>query len=222
MNNAMIACKTIEDEVIKALECCNKKPDLAWIESGLHNTPELLKKTIQEKIETLDGKRYLLLAFGLCGNALLGLKAQKATLVVPRVDDCISLFLGGNQNRRALEREARAYYLTRGWLRYENNIRDEYEKSLTRYGREKTNRLFTVMLKHYTDLTVIDTGAYDLDSFQKETTTIAAALGLRHRVIQGETTILDDLVAGRWQQHCVLIKPGQAITLKDMNSCFPA
>ena len=216
---AIIACKTLEDEVNKALENNNERFKLHWIESGLHNYPEKLKTALQDSIDSIIDSDYIILIFGLCGNALLGIESKTATLVVPRVDDCISLFLGGNKQRRQLENTARAYYLTSGWLRYENNIWHEYERSIERYGFEKTEKIFQILLKHYTHLVVIDTGAYDTEAFMAETKLIAETLGLEHKVVPAELGMLASAFNKSWEEGFALIPPGKKITLQDMGSC---
>ena len=219
MKSAIIACKTLEDEVNKVLETNKERFRLYWIESGLHNYPEKLKAALQESIDRITDSDYIILIFGLCGNALLGIESKTATLVIPRVDDCISLFLGGNSQRRQLENMARAYYLTKGWLRYENNIWQEYERSIERYGFEKTHKIFQIMLRHYTHLVIIETGAYDTGAFIAETKLIAEALGLEHKIVPAELGMLVAAINRNWEEGFALIPPGQKITLQDMGNC---
>lgn len=220
MKTMVIACKTLEDEVNQAVAETENQYNIYWIESGLHNYPDRLRETLQQAIDSAAGCDYIVLLFGLCGNALLGLQSKISTMVIPRVDDCISLFLGGNEKRRAFESSAKAYYLTRGWLRYENNIWQEYEKSIARYGLEKTRSIFKIMLKHYSHLVVIDTGAYDMKAFSEEAEAIAAELGLTLKVVPGELSLLTEAISGCWGDAFAVIEPGEKISLKHMGDCF--
>jgi hypothetical protein len=127
--------------------------------------------------------------------------------------------LGGNQNRRRLESKAKAYYLTKGWLRYENNIWQEYQRSVERYGAEKTRSIFKIMLKHYTHLVVIDTGAYDTEGFIKETKKIAEVLDLELKVVPAELGLLADALEFKWEDDFAVIKPGDEITMQSMGNC---
>ena len=219
MNTAIIACKTLEDEVNDAIQNTGNNYPVYWVESGLHNYPEKLKKELQQTINNLSSYTYLVMLFGLCGNALLGLSSKSSTLVIPQVDDCISLFLGGNEVRRKMENTARAYYLTKGWLRYENNIWQEYQRSLSKYGLEKTKYIFRIMLKHYTHLVVIDTGAYDTNEFLKEATGIAEQLGLQLKVVPADLNLMVAALQNRWDQGFAIIKPNEKITMQNMGSC---
>lgn len=217
MKVTAIACKTIEDEVNKAVENSGGSFKIHWIESGLHYHPEKLKNTLQECIDKISDSKYILLLFGLCGNALLGLESKTATLVIPKVDDCISLMLGGNDQRKCLETTSRAYYLTKGWLRYDINIWHEYKRSIDLYGIEVTHKIFQDMLKHYTHIAVIDTGAYDTGTFVNETNLIADEFGLEHKVIKGEMSYLSAALDEKWDNRFALIEPGQKVTIEMMN-----
>lgn len=185
----------------------------------MHNYPHQLKEKLQQSIDEITDNDYIIMLFGLCGNALLGLSSQTANLVIPKVDDCISMFLGGNEKRRKRESTAKAYYLTKGWLRYENNIWHEYLRSVDEYGREKTRSLFNIMLKHYTHLAVIETGAYDTEGFLEKTRSIAREFNLAHQVVKSDLTLLYKALQADWETNFALIKPGHKVTLQDMGSC---
>ena len=219
LNASIIACKTLENEINKAVEALGIDYPVYWIDSGLHNYPEKLKEQLQENIDQIKTSDYIIMLFGLCGNALLGISSKTSTLVIPKVDDCISMFLGGNEQRRKLENDYKAYYLTKGWLTYENNIWNEYQHSIEKYGRERTRSLFQIMLKHYTHLVVIDTGAYDTESFLKETKKIADELNLTHKLIPGDLALLYRALEGKWDHNFALIEPGQKISMQNMGKC---
>ncbi|MGM0651805.1 MAG: DUF1638 domain-containing protein [Bacillota bacterium] len=219
MKTTIVACKTLEDEINQALSKTSIDYPVKWIESGLHNYPEKLNEAIQNTIDEITDSEYILLIFGLCGNSLLGLTSPKASLVLPRVDDCISLFLGGNDKRKMIEEKSAAYYLTKGWLRYENNIWQEYIRSVEKYGKERTKDIFATMLKHYTHLVVIDTGAYNTDLFLKEAEEIAAELNLELKLIPADLNIIKDALKQNWHEEFILVEPGKSITMQDTGIC---
>ena len=55
-NTVIIACEMIEDEVRLALEVLapENRPPVVWVESKLHDRPELLKEALQRLIDLLD------------------------------------------------------------------------------------------------------------------------------------------------------------------------
>ena len=55
--------------------------------------------------------------YGLCSQGVIGVRANDCTLVVPRVDDCIAIFLGSASAYKKQSRtEPGTYYLTKGWI----------------------------------------------------------------------------------------------------------
>ncbi|BCV22377.1 DUF1638 domain-containing protein [Moorella sp. Hama-1] len=165
MSAVIVACQTISDEVNKVLAETGIKYPVIWIESGLHNYPEMLKKKLQEQVGRIANVENIILAFGSCGNSLLGLASPNARLIVPRVDDCISLLLGSVARRVLLTRKVGTYFLTRGWMVYENNIVREYERCVERYGEERARRVMKSIMGHYRRLMLIGTSAYPLGEY---------------------------------------------------------
>jgi RNA binding exosome subunit len=66
-----------------------------------HVEPETLRVLIQEKlIETEQSRRVydaVILGFGLCGNAVIGLSCS-IQMVIPRAHDCCTLFMGSKES----------------------------------------------------------------------------------------------------------------------------
>ena len=157
MNTAIIACKTIEDELRFAMERTGVDYPVVWLEQGLHNVPDQLKTALQTALDGV-GARRVLLAMGFCGNAIRGVAVPAEELIIPRVDDCISLLLGSVQRRLAVSREHSAYFFTEGWLRGERNIWVEHLHMLELYGEELTEELEKDMFGHYKTLGLLDCG----------------------------------------------------------------
>lgn len=208
MKTVAIACRTIEDELNAVYNTLPAPFPIYWIESGLHNFPAQLKDRIQQEIDKISGVENILLLFGYCGKGIEGLVSAQARLVVPKVEDCISLLLGGNQKRRALSRETPAFYLTDGWLRYEKNIYWEYEYCLKKYGEEKSLRIFRAMFEHYANLNYIDTGSYDLESVMSRMAEWAAKLNLKQGVVPGTLRLITKAFFEEWDDEFLIVPSG--------------
>lgn len=198
MQTVLLACRTIEDEIQQVL--AKKHPDLKdiiWIESGLHNSPVILHAAIQKELDQIVDIDRVLLGFGFCGNAVMNLKTQEYTLIIPRAEDCITLLLGSEEIRNAPPAKE-TYFLTPGWLRGEVNIYDEYLYSLKKYGKELTEEIYSQLLAHFKYLGTIDTGTSDFTNFLRTTQHIADELGLQQRSIQGTLSYLEKLLTGPW------------------------
>jgi hypothetical protein len=213
MSTIIIACNTIADELNLAIKATGVDHPVLWINSKLHTKPEKLREEIQAAISRISNVSTIILAFGYCGNALVGIKSEHARIVFPKAEDCISMLLGSAERRRALSKETCSYYLTRGWLESENNLADEYAYCIKKFGPKRALDLMRAILKSYRHLTLIDTGAYDIERLKPRTEELAATLGLCHKVIEGSQRIFHKLLTGPWDEEFVTVEPGREITL---------
>lgn len=216
MGTIIVACQTIRDEINLAITETNVNYPVLWIESGLHNFPERLGQKIQQEIERIENVETILLAFGNCGNSLLGIKSPLAQLIIPKIDDCISLLLGSYERRQSINNQVGTYFLTKGWLENDQNLLSEYERSVKRYGKDKALRVMKMMLNNYHRLMVIDTQAYQFESILAKTKGFAEVLGLSHEKIDGSSRFLKKLLLGPWDEEFAIIPPGNEVTLEHM------
>jgi len=216
MKTVIIACKTLEDELESAVQNIGVSYPILWLESGLHNTPKKLNRKLQEILDDLKADR-VLAVLGFCGNSVLGIKAGDFELIIPRVDDCISLLLGSVKERAEVSRQYAAYFLTGGWLRGERNMWTEYQYTRDRYGEEQAKYLSKMMFSHYRTLGILDSGAVLIEPLVDETKIIADTLGLEQKVIPASVAYIQLLLTGPWPEDKFLVTaPGQTIANKDL------
>lgn len=216
MKTAVVACRTIEDELGYVMRKTGTDYPVAWLESGLHNVPKRLNATLQE---TLDGIRAdrVLMALGSCGNSLAGVRAGAFELIFPRVDDCISLLLGSVQRRMQVAEQYAAYFFTEGWLRGERNIWVEHEHMLEKYGEELTAELEKALYGHYRTLGLLDCGVKPVEPLVEGTKKIADGLHLTQQVIPATVSYIGELLTGPWPADRFVRKaPGTEITGEDL------
>jgi hypothetical protein len=216
MSTIIVACNTIADELNLAIRTTGVTHPVLWIDSKLHTKPEKLKEHIQAAISRISNVSTIILAFGYCGNALVGIKSESARLIFPKTEDCISLLLGSTERRKTLSKETSSYFLTRGWIESESNLADEYAYCLRKFGPERTLKVMRAMLKNYRHLTLIDTGAYDVGPLQPKTEELAATLGLCHKIVKGSQRLFHKLLVGPWDEEFFQLEPGQEITLDNL------
>ncbi len=94
----------------------------------------------------------------------------------------------------------------------------EYEKCVSRYGEEKTGRIFKIMLEHYKlehykRLVLIDTGAYPLNDCVERSSFLAVQLGLEHQIVPGSLELLKKLLTGPWDDDFIVLPPGKKLSL---------
>jgi len=99
MKNIAVVCDVMKEDLEKIVQDKKIKDlEFVFMEQHLHNTPDIMRKKLQEEIDKIDssnpGYKNIILGYGLCSNGVAGLASKKHNIVIPKVDDCISLFLG--------------------------------------------------------------------------------------------------------------------------------
>lgn len=205
MSRLIIACSMIEDEVNFVLHESQIQVPVRWIDRGLHEFPQQFRQILQRMIDESDADE-ILLTQGLCGNAIVGVGSDRATLVAPAFHDCAHMLLSTSAGRAPML-NSRSLYFTDGWFRSERFIANEYEKCVQQYGQEQTDDIFEMMLKNYRSLTLIDTGAYDCSAACEKGRSAARTLGLSFAVEQGSLRILRKLFSGQWDSEFLILPP---------------
>lgn len=215
----IIACETLKNELTSAMNETGIQYPIYWIESGLHNIVAKLKSRIQDNIDKAenDGYRRILFAMGFCGNAMEGIHTREASLVIPRIGDCISLLLGSEKKRRDIESGSGTYFMTKGWMDGERNIWKEYLYCLDKYGEARGKKIFSILLGHYSQLGILDTGAYELAPVLQEAERIAGCLKMSCCVYPASYSYLMELLEGPWEnEKFLLVNRGSSIEMKDL------
>lgn len=210
----VIACATVIEEMLPFLP---ENVSSETLDFGLHLRPQELKKSLQEKIE--QASQYadvLLLGYGLCSMAVVGLRATTAHLVIPRVDDCIAIFLGScNAYREQARKEPGTYYLTKGWIEVGDTPFQEYHRLVEKYGEAKAKYMIQLMLKNYTRLGFINTGQYEIDRYRDYARKTADQFNLRFEEIDGSAALVKKMVFGPWDADFLVVAPGQTVQYTD-------
>lgn len=187
------------------------------LDFGLHLNPELLRSALQEIIDA-SAKSFdtILLGYGLCSQAVVGLLATDCTLIVPKVDDCIAIFLGSDQTyKNQYQAEPGTYYLTKGWIEVGDSPFSEYERAVAQYGEDRARQLMSRMLNNYTRLAFISTGCSELGRYREYCQRTAEYFGLRFEEIPGSTALINKLLHGPWDDDFVVARKGETITYFD-------
>jgi len=212
VNNMVIACQTLYDELNLAVKIANCNFPIIWIDSEYHLDPNKLREKLQKEIDAQDGVDNILFAYGCCGNGLVGLTATTANLIIPKTDDCISMLM--SKPGEKFERRKETYFLTKGWIESSKGLKQEYQNALRRYGPEKTKAIFKIMLKNYKYLMLIDAGAYNIHEYIEKAAEIAEMTSLNLIVEKGSIWYLIKLLTGPYDKDFCIIKKGEKVTVE--------
>jgi hypothetical protein len=212
-----IACATVIEEMRPLLP---PGAESEVLDFGMHVSPEKLKESLQRAINSAGREaQTVVLGYGLCSNAVVGLKAPECTLIIPRVDDCIALFLGSTATyRKESKKEPGTYYLTQGWIEVSDTPFEEYVRMKERYGKERADRIMHLMLKNYKRLAYIDTGRSDQESYRAYAQKTARKFNLRYEEIPGNTALIRKMIHGPWDEEFVVVQPGETVMFADFRN----
>ena len=216
----VIACATVIEEMLPFIP-----EDVSYevLDFGLHLRPDDLKSDLQTKIDHASQESdIIILGYGLCSMAVIGLSATTASLVIPRVDDCIAIFLGSCEAyKEQTSKEPGTYYLTKGWIEVGDNIFEEHKRMIRVFGEKKANRMTRLVLKNYKRLGFINTGEYDIENYRNYAQDIAKEFGLRFEEIEGSSSLVKKLIHGPWNEEFLVVSPGQTIRYLDFVNSNP-
>ncbi len=196
MRIGIIACESFE----RGIEFLTKDdPDIAYkeyLEFGLHEYPEELKRKVVEKVNSLEGRvDAVLLGYGIC-NSLKGIIDQmKVPTVQLEGDDCIGVLITPAEYDRERKVCAGTVYHTpyfakmnRDWT--EKKLRSEmpnYEE----LGID-VDWYLARLFEGYSRVLFIDDGLREIESFQALSKQFAAELNLRYECRLGTLSCLID------------------------------
>lgn len=209
MKTCILCCGSLEKEVRLAMNRRQISYPLEILTDNNHDSPRRLSASIQNKLDQMDAQR-VLMAFGTCGGAMVGLRSGNLTLVIPRVDDCLSLLMGSMEQRYALS-GGFGLFLTDSWMNHEKSIESELGRIRSRYPPERADKVISALYGHFRSLNVIDTGAYDVASLLPRSRVLARQLELEHRVVRGTTAYLEALLQGPWESDRFIVIPPNAV-----------
>ncbi len=208
----VIACAIMREE-LQHLQ--TDGVSLVFLEQSLHRTPQLMKGAIQEEIDktgSWDGDQ-VILSYGLCSNGIVGVRANRHPLLIPKVHDCIALFLGSNERHREEHGKAPGtYYLTKGWIEEKKSPLGIFEEYCQRYGKDTAEWVIREELKNYTRIALVESELGVGEIHRQHARENARFLNLKYEEIKGSLDFFRKILRGPWTREFVRLNPGEEAT----------
>jgi len=215
----IICCEVLKAELTMLMEKTGIYYPVIWISSDYHLNPEKLRLKLQSEIDQVRDADRILLCYGCCGNAIIGLKATTADLLFFKTEDCIEIML--TKPNTKFERQKATYFLSKGWLEGTKSILKEKEYMIKRYGRERANKILKTMLNNYRYLLFIDSGVADEQAFNAMVETcgqFAAGMDLEFKVEKSDNWLLEQFLLNKPNDKFHLLPKGEVITSRIFNN----
>lgn len=218
-----IGCHVLWREVCHYISISENYFDVKFFDWGLHCSPEVLRKTLQDEIDSIT-KDYdaILVGYGLCSNGISGIKSGKNKLVVVRGHDCITHLMGSKEKYRAyFDKNPGTYWYSPGWI--EDHLepgKDRYEQTrssyIETYGEENADYLMELendWFNKYTNAAYIDLNIGDAERFKKYTKECADWLKWNYDELKGDPELLINFLNGNWEDESkyLIVEPGYII-----------
>jgi hypothetical protein len=213
---AVVVCEAVAPEIESITP---EGMQVRVLEFGLHDFPGKLHEKLQELLQELDSDEkveLVLLGYGICAEGAIGLKTERIKLVMPKTDDCIALFLGSRATyEQRLKKEPGTFYLTKGWIEKGETPLAVYNQKpvwTKKYSEEKVHWLAREVIKNYTKIALIKTGAYDLSPYEEYAKKTAKVFEKEYEEVTGSLNMLEALLHGPWDDRFVVVEPGVGVT----------
>ncbi len=206
-----------------------------FLEGGLHSKPLLLRQKLQEAIDRVSAEEQcerIVIGYGLCGNGTVGITAAGVPLVIPRVHDCIALFMGSDKAYKSqFAQYPGTYYISAGW--YVEKVQPQsqklcgafiadktvtHEELIKNYGKENTAAIKDFVnswQKNYQRAAFINTAAPGGEKYEQYAKTMAEMYGWKYERIEGGSELLEQALTATETTDDILVVPPGQITIYD-------
>jgi hypothetical protein len=214
--------------------CAAQSPhivDIELLDLGLHNRPNELRDRLQESVNATSAENYdaIVLVYGICGKATIGLSSPHLPMVIPRAHDCITLFLGDRMRyKQQIEEEPGTYWYTIDYIERHKpgeflgataaslDTAAQYEEYVQKFGKDNADYLMEVMgawQSHYQRAAFIDMGVGNGDATKAKAEEAAQRRGWLYEKMTGDLVLIRKLILGEWDEHFLRLEPNQSITM---------
>lgn len=217
----LVACRVFEEEIALHGGGAPHILETRFLEVGLHDQPDNLRKAVQAEIDAFDGRDDIdavVLAYALCGRGTAGLRAGRHRLVIPRGHDCMTVFMGSKE-KFACQQAAcpDSYYYTPGWMKANRTpgpdrleaLRAEFSEKFDPDDVEFLVESEKANWAQHGRAVYLDLGTPGADEKAAKAEASAKALGWEFERMPGDPSLLEDLLSGRWDpERFQIIEPG--------------
>ena len=199
------------------------------LEMGLHRSPtSRLRSALQDIIDKTSSKDFdaIVLAYGLCGRGVVGLKARSLPVVIPRAHDCIGIFFGNENYLSMLKSQPGTYFQSPGWLEnmpFDGTMLDmpelpqKREELVKRYGEDNADYLleqFARFTRDYQRLAFISTPVDRAQEWEHQAMELARQQKWNFEKFFSNVDWLRRLLNGNWDERDFLtVRPGRSVGL---------
>jgi len=239
----VIACAVLALDIKHAAKKLGMNVGYKFLEGGLHERPDLLRTKLQEAIDQVSASgrcSRIIIGYGVCGRGTVGIQARNVTLAIPKVHDCIALFLGGDAAyKEQFKKYPGTYYISAGWYEEKTEPLSQrrqsvhygseklhYDELVTRYGEaaaKETFRFLNTWQKNYQRAVCIETEAAVSKEHKRYAREMAAEYGWKYEEIPADRALIEKLLtADKSTDEILMVHPEHVIQFDALHSTLSA
>jgi hypothetical protein len=231
----IIACGVLAKDIEGIAEKLPLTIGTHYLPAGLHERPDKLRRKLQAAIDRAANAGEwdrIVVGYGVCGRGTVDVRAQDIPLVIPRVHDCIALFLGGDDRyQEQFKQYPGTYYISHGWYEAKSlsqaadrrhawmgDTKVYFDELVQRYGLRHAEATFSFLnswRSNYQRAAFIDTGVDTDSAAEAYAEQLAGQNRWRFEKIQGSTRLLQRLLSETETTDEILVVPPGQITVFD-------
>lgn len=213
----ILACSSLKDYVDEAQRRVGSDFPVVYLSRIYHMDPMEMRQHILAALQEIKGKVDLVMvAMGFCGGSWEDVEAPCA-LVIPKVDDCVSLLLQtGDKPISNLKKQGHLYVREKDPSR--ESFHAIFDKLTQNIDEETKRRYHQDWMQLYSHIDIIDTGlnhcrrAEYREIVQKDADWLEAELSY----VQGGTYLLEKMLSGNWDEQFLILEQGNKTDKKQM------
>lgn len=211
MSIGVLACESMVDYVRAAQKRLNTAYPVFVLHYGSTENPvqmqlHITQATAQmpEEIDTL------LVAMGFCGGSWNQVTAERR-MVIPRVDDCVSILLNDGRRHRPNPKKMGHLYVT------EWQPQSTCKRLCQQCPRWKADANYPRWFANHSRMDIVDTGTFDCysEDYVEEAQRCADSMNCTLGYVSGSNLLMEKLIGGQWDDQFIVAEPGQRISHKD-------
>ncbi len=211
MNKTVIlSCTSLKDYVELAQKKLNTAYPVIYLSRIYHRDPEEMREHVISALEGLDPEvETVLVSMGFCGGSWDKVKVP-CRVVIPRVDDCISLLLQTTDEPVSnLKKQDHLYVKDKD--PFKENFKSIFDHLTRDIDEETKKRYHEDWMRYYREIDIIETEIND--SRRPEYAAVVKAdadwLQAEMAYIPGGTHLLEKLISGNWDGQFMVFEPGE-------------
>ena len=215
----ILACSSLTEYVEAAQASVGTKMRVRYLNRIYHRDPAEMQEHIKAELERMpEGIDTVLVCMGFCGGSWNQVQSRYR-LVIPRVDDCVSLLLQ-TKDDPVSNLKTPGHLYVRAMDPSTESFKAIFERLVKAYNvdEETAEKRHKEWMDLYNTISVMETGINQCrrPEYAAVVKKDADWLGAKMEYVEAGIHLLEKLFSGRWDDQFLVLEPGRAVQKEEM------